>query len=90
MGPVLNYSIATNVETPEDLNKFTLYPNPASSKVSFSEEISLVKVFSYNGKLVKSLKTVSEIDVSDLNTGLYLTEIRLKNGEVNREKLLVR
>jgi hypothetical protein len=87
--PVLKYSTPTSVEELEEKASSVIYPNPASSVVRFSEEISSVRLFSCNGKLLKNLQSVSHVDVSDLRSGIYLIELRMKSGVIAREKLLI-
>ncbi len=87
--PVLKYSTPTKVDGFEEETGTVIYPNPASSVVHFSEEISSVRLFSYNGKLLKTLQSVSQVYVADLIYGIYFIELRMKNGVIAREKLLI-
>ncbi len=63
----------------KDVNKnpTSVYPNPAISKVSISnaDANSVVSVFDLNGRKLKQLQNVSDIDVSDLASGVYLLQI---------------
>tara|TARA_R110000868_G_scaffold386758_2_gene655168 strand:+ start:772 stop:3264 length:2493 start_codon:yes stop_codon:yes gene_type:complete len=64
-----------------DLDKVTIYPNPANEKVNVyipSDENSTIKVFDMNGRLVleKDVKgRFPQIDVSELKNNLYLIHV---------------
>lgn len=50
-----------------------LYPNPATSAISF-EPSSTVKIYDSSGKLVKEITTIDKIsntDITELNPGIY-------------------
>ena len=50
-----------------------LYPNPATSNISF-EPTSTVKIYDSSGKLVKEITTIDKIsstDITGLNPGIY-------------------
>jgi len=73
----------------------SLYPNPAHDAfgIALQNEVpAQVSVFDMVGKKVKSLRvsaTPANIDVSDLENGLYLVEINMASGKRAIEKLLV-
>lgn len=75
----------------ENFNNLTVYPNPANDKLNFKVEntdITSVKVFSLDGKLIVSQDvnaTFGYVNVSDLNTGLYIYEIAASNGLVAKK-----
>lgn len=76
-----------------DINSFSLYPNPANGGTvtitSASNNIKNVQVYSLLGKQVINTKTVNTIDVSGLNTGIYVIKIT-DNGKSATKKLVIR
>jgi len=76
---------------------FKMYPNPNSGGSLFveSEEgIKQISVFNLMGQLVSSdlnlsLNTTHELNVSDLESGLYLVNIRFANDYVSSQRLVV-
>ena len=76
---------ATNDETLSNddllINGLKIYPNPVVETLYISGNLTGFKVQIYNalGQEVLSLKDVSNIDVSNLNNGLYFIKIATKN-----------
>jgi len=57
---------------------FTIYPNPTENKLFIknnSNEVEQIRLFSLDGKLIKTYISKSEIDVSFLKEGLYFIQI---------------
>lgn len=76
----------------EKVAEFTLYPNPASEKITIKYDNSqpqTVRIFTLNGRLVYTESFASspilEIDISMLNAGIYF--VVDENGQV--EKLII-
>jgi hypothetical protein len=61
------------------LDKFSIYPNPASSELFISHNVKIDRIEIYNvtGSRVMSQSNISteSIDISDLNSGLYFIGI---------------
>ncbi len=84
-----------NVETTDQLKyNLTLYPNPARDKFSViypwfqSGTVEQINIYSIYGKLVKTVPFYNvhmEIDVTDLQAGVYLVSI--KNG-INKKLII--
>ena len=73
----------------------TITPNPVSGMVTISatDEIQQVDIFDITGRLVKSKICTSEqitFDTSNFQSGIYFVLARLKEGEVQRGKLVVK
>jgi hypothetical protein len=73
-------------------SKFSVYPNPVSNVVNFSNDanavVSLVEIADLNGRIVKSVKanaTEGQISVSDLATGMYLMNITTDQGVATKK-----
>ena len=72
-------------------NSVNVYPNPAKNQVTVdfyafaAENNPVVELLSIDGKLLSSqriLKSKTQIDVSDLSSGLYILKISGNNGVV--------
>lgn len=61
----------------------TIYPNVTSGKVWISTptEVKNVNIYNAQGALQRSYKNTSEIDASDLSSGMYLMEIATEQGK---------
>jgi len=75
------------------LNENELYPNPATEEVFITSTESIIKVtmLSLLGNVVLNKKLSNKearLDVSDLNPGIYIVEIKIENGIVVK-KLVV-
>ncbi|MDY0216836.1 MAG: T9SS type A sorting domain-containing protein, partial [Bacteroidales bacterium] len=75
---------------------FNIYPNPSTHLVNISSEssnkIQKVEVYSIQGKLIKSIdnqnSNLIQMDVRDLNSGIYLVKIE-SNNQFAVQRLLV-
>ena len=67
-----------------------IYPNPASHIVSISSpnEIESVKIYSVNGKLVKTIKNPAQIDVSSWSKGMYFFVMQIGTQSLVKEILV--
>ncbi|MBP6557250.1 MAG: T9SS type A sorting domain-containing protein [Flavobacterium sp.] len=68
-------------------SKFSVYPNPASNTVNFSNEanavVSTIEMSDLNGRVVKTANvnaTEGQVSVSDLATGVYMMKITTDQG----------
>nr|MBS0037209.1 T9SS type A sorting domain-containing protein [Saprospiraceae bacterium] len=72
----------------------TLYPNPTRDFIYLPEDENStgpreVSIFSLDGQLVKSLKTLNnEVDLSSLNSGTYLLRLYSKTGGIQFGKFI--
>lgn len=78
-------SVQTN-----ELLELSIYPNPASDKIYIvsNNTIDNIEVYDILGKRVITLKNVNEMDVSKLNSGLYLLKI-WTGKQVQTKKLVI-
>jgi hypothetical protein len=67
---------------------FAMYPNPATSTInvsSKSEPISLIQITDINGRIVSTRSfsgaSTVEMNVSELNAGVYFVEVTSENGK---------
>ncbi len=80
------------------LNKISIYPNPASSKIiitnnSFNQAINDIQIYNTQGaqiktKFIKSENGINIIDVSDLPNGIYLIKLNY-NSKIEYYKFTV-
>ena len=73
----------------------SLFPNPAEDKLSLqvSGNVSCknVEIYGIDGRMLKSQNEDFEnIDVSNLSSGLYIAKIKLSDGNVFTEKVVVK
>lgn len=63
-------------------NKISVFPNPTGGLLSINSSTAFDKssLFDLLGKQVKSFGTKTDLDISDLNTGVYLLKITSADG----------
>ncbi|MQP25664.1 T9SS type A sorting domain-containing protein [Flavobacterium sp. LMO8] len=73
-----NNSSPLSEESNNLIQDFYVYPNPAENKifVNSSFEIEKVEIYSLTGQLVKSQMVSNNINISDLNSGIYLAKVQ--------------
>jgi len=78
-------AIATCVSIFELANTVSVYPNPANTSITIDAQ-GFIKVEVYNtvGQLIET-QTVSTIDVSSYNTGIYFLRIHTEYGAVTKK-----
>ncbi|WP_430815676.1 T9SS type A sorting domain-containing protein [Carboxylicivirga sp. RSCT41] len=61
----------------------SLSPNPTNDyfRVTGTDKIDRISIYSLGGTLVKSVTNITQVDVSGLNKGVYLVQISGENGE---------
>lgn len=79
---VTGSNLATN-ESIVNKGNIKLYPNPFSDYVQISEieKVKSISVMDTSGKIVKSVdKLESRINLSELNSGMYIVVLTMKDG----------
>lgn len=69
-----------------------VYPNPAAETVYFSgwNNMQYLQLYDMSGRLtMQTQKTVSELDVSGVATGVYILKVVLKNGACTEQKIVI-
>lgn len=84
--------LATTASIENVPSGLTVFPNPASEKISIksADEIQCISIYSSNGHLVRSIECSSNnlnINLQDLKSGLYFVRIKTKNQTLN-EKII--
>jgi len=83
----------TDVEELESADKYTLFPNPANSKLTIkgmtSDQDAFISIIDVNGKVVSEYypkgKTINRLDISKLMPGIYFLNIQDDSGSVCRK-----
>ncbi|QZT38341.1 T9SS type A sorting domain-containing protein [Halosquirtibacter xylanolyticus] len=74
-------------------NEINVFPIPSSRVLNIESkdsQIKVVEVYDLVGRKVKQLKILSsKIDISTLDEGSYLLNIKLQNGKVAKKKIIV-
>ena len=73
-----------------DNNNILIYPNPTPDYIKIESEanITKVKIFDTNGKLIISQKETKKIDISALPKGIYILNIYSKNNLIDTKRIL--
>lgn len=79
-----------NVHDIHSSQKIRIYPNPAETTVSImsASEVFIMEIFDLSGKKLFEVKGSQTIDVSSLNTGVYILSAKTKNGEIIRQNFI--
>lgn len=76
------------------LAAFSIYPNPAGDvlHISSDSKLNTASVYDITGKLLKKLSIKGEfssvLDLSDMNTGVYILHITTNTGESHASKIM--
>lgn len=80
-------------ENQEVMNELTLYPNPAQNFVRIGnvDENSCeeIQVYDMTGRIVGVYPCCNELNVSDLNNGVYMVRVVNSDGSCQTSKLLI-
>ncbi len=81
-----------NTQPESDNNELTIYPNPAKNEINIrsSNRINQLKIYNLVGKVVVSKTEVTDKLYFNLMSGLYFIEIELEDGQVHKQKLLIK
>lgn len=93
------YFCVDNIETADSMNTSTqelvseetrvplFYPNPATTSISLFKPFIRVSLFNSTGQEVRYGDSGSELDVSGLESGIYLMKLIDEQGEMNSDWL---
>ena len=71
------------------MNNVEIYPNPAKDIINISgSDIMKVEIYNSVGQLIISTEHKNEIDVSMLNSGLYIVRITDEKGNHHIKKMV--
>lgn len=62
--------------------KLTIAPNPFTDFITISDvkDVVSIAVIDLSGRLVKTIKPASQIDLSDLRSAMYLINLKMNDG----------
>ncbi len=92
---IVRYS--TSIETPAMEEEISVFPNPCIEKLTLQLEIpvsvSQIQIFNVLGALLKSENYSDSydqlnVDVSNLQSGIYIAVIQSKDGKIWRTKFV--
>ncbi len=89
-------SCITGVKILANASSFTLYPNPASEILHIESNIKIVnvKIYDYSGRLriekANEYSSSIQLNIQQLNTGVYIAKTTFENGKTETNKLVVR
>ncbi|WP_121908782.1 T9SS type A sorting domain-containing protein [Ulvibacter antarcticus] len=80
-----NLNISEHIQSP-----FTVYPNPTNGIIIVGPEskIGAIYVFDALGSLVLTVHNSEKIDLTDLNSGVYIIKIETSNNESKIRKVI--
>jgi hypothetical protein len=88
---VLFHNVVTGIETIQ-ANEMKLYPNPVQNELSIahSENLVSIQIYSLTGEniLVQTDVTAAKMDVSQLESGMYVCVMETTNGEILQAKFI--
>lgn len=84
----------TGIVTPVKPAEFTIYPNPASNQISINlleeDQPERIRIVNLAGQVILNMPyTNSYIDVSNLQTGIYLFQLTHHNRTTTTKKLVI-
>jgi len=75
-----------------DINKkaVSVYPNPFTDVLNISDVkgVKSISVNDISGREVKTLAPAAEINLANLNTGLYIVNLKMEDGSVKSFKAI--
>lgn len=85
--------LITDIEE-QSADQLLIYPNPVSDVIYLNSEelIKSVSVYNYDGRLMLSHevgKKQSEVQVSDLHSGIYLIRVETENNTIT-QRIIIR
>lgn len=79
-----NNSGASSLNETMANGEWNVYPNPANEKINIQLSapitINVISILNLNGSLIKESKVGSEIDIAELNSGIYLIQVKSDKG----------
>jgi para-nitrobenzyl esterase len=90
------YDYATMSLAENSSYNVSIYPNPASTKLTIESDgtMSSVRIIDFSGRLVKEVATLNttflHIDVSSFPEGIYFVESNFSNGSRTISKVVIR
>lgn len=86
----VNVTASTAGTSNVDKNKVAVYPNPFKDLLRISDisNVKSVSISDISGRVVRTLKASAELNLSDLNSGMYLIILHNNDGSVQTVKAI--
>jgi hypothetical protein len=85
------YFVTSIEEAIDEVETISIVPNPADKYFSVvlpaGEEAKTIEIWNIHGQRVKNIQSVTQVDVSDLSSGMYTVVIETIKGNFYSEKL---
>ncbi|MFC6268771.1 fibronectin type III domain-containing protein [Frigoriflavimonas asaccharolytica] len=83
-------NVLATSETLASASNLTISPNPFKDFVRISDvkDVVSISIVDMAGRMVKTVKPASEINLSSLNSGIYLINLKMKDGSVKTVKAI--
>lgn len=67
-----------------------IYPNPFTDFIRISDvkNVETISIIDLSGRLIKTMKPTNEINLSSLKAGMYLINLKMKDGSVQTVKTI--
>jgi hypothetical protein len=87
--------VTSNRSLVSEQASFSYYPNPAASvlNLQLQKDVREIRMLDFSGRVVKSFSGLgagSQVQISDVNNGVYLLEAIGISGEIQRKRLVIR
>ena len=71
-------------------DKLSIYPNPFKDVVYISnvKDVVSINILDISGRLIKTVKPSKEINLNELKSGMYLINLRMKDGTLQTVKAI--
>ncbi|MGJ8665982.1 MAG: T9SS type A sorting domain-containing protein [Patiriisocius sp.] len=66
---------------------FSMYPNPAESKITFSTQVDRATILSYSGKVLSEIQSSNSMNIDNLTDGIYILKLE-KDDTVLLKKMV--
>lgn len=70
------------------LDQAVIFPNPAHDVLYLDQQYDEVQIHDLNNKVVLSKKSLSEVNISRLNPGIYLVKLTLPNADSQTMRII--
>ncbi len=91
--PIFRSSLVTGINRNKNISDFKIYPNPGNGQLNLhSNEVSFaytIRVLDVQGRILKTIPYSQNIDLTELNKGMYLIQLLdAKENVLNTQKYL--
>lgn len=84
-------STLSNADFDTSSKEILIYPNPAKTSFSISKEANLIEIYTLTGQLVNAVEKIQidqQVNIDNLQTGIYIIKIVDYNGLSQTKKLI--